>query len=1608
MGSCWSGSLSDGGLKQFGDESNARECLTVWRHAATVHCARGSALHGCERDLFACERDEHDSLDSTCWLGSMQPYVGSDRYFDSPYVENFGDNGFAIDMGVDPDISTALEPGRTMSAMSRGNGREDEASAKVEAKMQLDMDAIGRELGEHWAPSASSSERLGVPRPAVGGTQMQPQHLTEQCALLGGGKRGAVFTSADIIQAGNVPEQPLTPGHLQDRMVVLQQRAMEAIHALPVDCRDDYGFGKVETRVWGLEALKHVLKMRLALQHSLPLTQLVAQEPTMPPANELLAANLTLTLSNPGNRCYANTVLRMWCWMGAHHSNPKEFWGPSTNLCLQLLQQDVIEDIFWASELQPALARLEQPQQQHDASEFLVHLWELWGQTGLQGTWFSYFGGRDHEFDTIPLYVRMPADAGDDISFEQLLSEWANEANGQCLANEVEHIVFHVGRYSLDAAAKEWVKHHNRLHTPSSFRCPQRTLTGHTGHSTFVLRGIIAHQGAQLTSGHYVAMLVEGDAVWTVDDGECPQPRKQVPEEIQRGAVMIWASRAEHSQFWTHTIGSFAPPPKRPRVSCDGIEVFYSNVTQWNRDACDWLLQQDIQVAMLVETHVAGKQLATVSQALARSRWQLATLEAYETGRGGTSGGHFFCSREGQAAYKIHQCDKAGNGYLANVLQRHNWEVVLVSLYLKCGEDLNSPTNAAVLGDLAAFLRELAIPWLVVGDFQVPPTQWQGHQLLNVLKAEVVCTGQPTLINGAELDYIVASRTLTPFLDVKVNWDVPWRPHAGLVVTIDSSAPRLHLPQVTHYAAVPKLQQATKQWDDITAAPKPYWLGRTLGPKELQCAEWCHQAEQYVLQNLHEPRCGRGWYLALELKPLPLTRPLTPWRKGDLAYWGQFMSLLSHIELKGQLSHNVMLHLKAKAADLDMRWQNVHGDVAFRAALEALISGESMPLSLLMKGAEANRDFAKTAALQQQSQEYQAWLSQATLKGHSGIYKCLKAPDVVHVRPFRNVPVQDRQKLREQQWYAKWQVVDKPVTSGERERLRWEGIVQARQWEDLDPHQVMKKLSNLPQKASGPDGISYALLRNLPLEGVVSLCNMYRQWELTGRLPDQVCTTLVVLLPKKEDIERPISLTSVLYRTWCKLRWDKLKQWQNVVGQRLPWERSMPGMQVLYVALMRLPKCEVGRATGRHVVSLLLDLQCFYDSVDLEQLLGLWEPLNFPPATLNAVYEVYSGPRLLQAEQITSTPVHCSKGILAGCPVAPLIAKLVLGPVIDQFTAEFPRASVDVWVDDISVDFTGMDANVVSREALDGYEQLKTGLEAIGLQLSATKTGFLASTVECKRALSLFRRDHQPQVHELLKDLGLDSSGGRRRRIGAQQKRLLKGRGRQTKLLHLKLRSRPVRIRIWKTSVHAAAGYGLEAQGIAPQRLRTLRQQLARHGGLQKGGSVDIVFDQHHKLQDPKDTIVERQLKAMHQLVQAWPVNQQGELRTAWRVSWRRLRAAAYPWMVVAGPMAALQAYLMDMGWDAEDLDDWLRAPTGIMPPQQMCIGHPWEHLQRQLKAEQTMQRARRIQELEHCFPLMRRPDWTIYHRVMRKLKGVARTAVDAWDSRLPPYSHSG
>lgn len=118
-----------------------------------------------------------------------------------------------------------------------------------------------------------------------------------------------------------------------------------------------------------------------------------------------------------------------------------------------------------------------------------------------------------------------------------------------------------------------------------------------------------------MVSGHYVTMLVEGEAVWIADDGRCPEVHR-VPEQIKKGAVMI---------------GNFEPPPKKARHSHQEIEFLYANITQWTKDVKEWMIQQDHSIVMMVETHLHGQKLEGVHNDLRRHRWHPTLLGAHET-----------------------------------------------------------------------------------------------------------------------------------------------------------------------------------------------------------------------------------------------------------------------------------------------------------------------------------------------------------------------------------------------------------------------------------------------------------------------------------------------------------------------------------------------------------------------------------------------------------------------------------------------------------------------------------------------------------------------------------------------------------------------------------------------------------------------------------------------------------------------------------------------------------------------------------------------------------------------------------------------------------------
>ena len=102
--------------------------------------------------------------------------------------------------------------------------------------------------------------------------------------------------------------------------------------------------------------------------------------------------------------------------------------------------------------------------------------------------------------------------------------------------------------------------------------------------------------------------------------------------------------------------------------------------------------------------------------------------------------------------------------------------------------------------------------------------------------------------------------------------------------------------------------------------------------------------------------------------------------------------------------------------------------------------------------------------------------------------------------------------------------------------------------------------------------------------------------EEDAELPTQLRMHLVVMLPKNSEIERPIALTSVLWRVWCRLRKPLLDDWQRSLPADMDHDRARPGACVLHVALERLLRQKVHRARHKSGLTVLMDMSTFYDT----------------------------------------------------------------------------------------------------------------------------------------------------------------------------------------------------------------------------------------------------------------------------------------------------------------------------------------------------------------------------------------------------------------------------
>ena len=235
-------------------------------------------------------------------------------------------------------------------------------------------------------------------------------------------------------------------------------------------------------------------------------------------------------------------------------------------------------------------------------------------------------------------------------------------------------------------------------------------------------------------------------------------------------------------------------------------------------------------------------------------------------------------------------------------------------------------------------------------------------------------------------------------------------------------------------------------------------------------------------------------------------------------------------------------------------------------------------------------------------------------------------------------------------------------------------------------------------------------------------------------------------------------------------------------------------------------------------------------------------------------------------------------------------------------------------------------ANAV-RIAIQAYEYIKQLLEEDNLKISEKKIGFIASNSTAKRLLQQQLPANGPGVHDVMRDLGVDCTAGRLRRIQTMRIRRGKAARKTKKLATLKIPQRSIRLKQYKGSIVVGIAWGHEAMGLAPQVRRKFKTTMGRQLGLQRTGNIDILDDMQGRYQDPDYDFFMAQVRTYRRFYGNWPEATHKCLDRAWHAIKEKLSQAQCPWQVAKGPVAALQCYLMERNWDCTQFgvwrDDW-------------------------------------------------------------------------------------
>ena len=476
-------------------------------------------------------------------------------------------------------------------------------------------------------------------------------------------------------------------------------------------------------------------------------------------------------------------------------------------------------------------------------------------------------------------------------------------------------------------------------------------------------------------------------------------------------------------------------------------------------------------------------------------------------------------------------------------------------------------------------------------------------------------------------------------------------------------------------------------------------------------------------------------------------------------------------------------------------------------------------------------------------------------------------------------------------------------------------------------------------KKPGIDAWQPAHIKQLPPEIQRYFATMLCSVQRTATWPLQMLMNLGSLIPKQSgEGQRPISKTPFLYRVWCLLRRDKLKEWDNANCPH--WDTATVGRSAETEASARMWLMEAASFANKLSAALLWDLEKFFDTISPDEIRRIAADHHYPPTELKLALSMHRAPRVLQMLGVTAAAIIPLRSILQGCFHSKFFARLIMWAPMQRCEKDLEdlratdrsvaRVNAKTYVDDVAQLCIGTPKQVAYALAIAGISFVSS-IRQYRLVVS-TKSLIVASDIRIAKVIANAVRD---QTHVQLtpstagRDLGIHMVATAKRSTKLQRQRVNKTLAKLKRIAPLARKVKGAR-KLIATGALPQALWSSASLGLAPSRISLLRTATAAAcgvGGRGRCASTAIAIG----IGPDKDPAVLALTRQASVFIDVWRSSPQVRALTAryWKDATERVcYNGEVHWNCVRSPLTATIASFAEQGWKLQSPTSWVD-PSG-------------------------------------------------------------------------------